>query len=91
MKNNILIGIIIILGSELAVGMLLWLGLSIAGEAASAHLRWFGACFLAPLFLLRWLAKKQDYVTALKAAITSFFISFIAFMAVLLKTNSLSL
>lgn len=78
------VGIVAGLGSELCAALLLWIGLLIAHEPIAAHLRWFGVIFIPLLLVLRYYAKKAIYVKATKAVITTFFVTFIAFIFIIL-------
>lgn len=75
-----LTGIVLALGSEIAVAVLLWIGLAIAGIGATEHLRWFGGCFIPPVLLLRYYAKKKEYSTVTKTIIITVFVTFLLFM-----------
>ena len=91
LKNNKISGILAVVALEVVVALLLWIGLLIAGKPTEMYLRWFAACFVAPILLLRHLAKKKSMTIALKSSIVTLFVTFVAFMAILFKTNSLSL
>lgn len=84
-------GAALIVGSEIATALLLCGGLLVAGEPISDHLCWFGACFVAPILLLRFFAKNKDFNMAMKAAAITLFVTFILFMIILFKTKSLTL
>ena len=84
-------GIVVTLGSEVAVIVLLWIGLTVAGITPSEHLRWFGACFIPPILLLRYYAKKKDCPTVTKTIIITLFVTFIVFMFLVRNEFSLSL
>lgn len=73
-------GIILTVASELTVVVLLWIGLKIAGIAPGEHLRWFGACFVPPLLILRHYARKKEYPIVTKTIIITLFVTFIIFM-----------
>lgn len=79
-QDRILTGIVLAVGSELAVVLLLWIALLIAGVAPGDYLRWFGACFIPPVLILRHYAKNKDYPTVTKTIIITLFITFLAFM-----------
>lgn len=84
-QNKPLTGIIITLVSEVAVVVLLLLGLTIAGVSPAEHLRWFGACFIPPVLFLRHYAKKKDCPIVTKTIIITLFITFILFMFLIRK------
>ena len=79
-RDNIATGVIATLVSELLCGALVWVVLLIAGVTVGEGMRWFMAAFVPPLLLLRYYAKKQSYPTTLKAVITTFFVTLVAFM-----------
>lgn len=79
-KNSIFTGILVALGSEVAVIVLLYIGLIIAGVSPADHLRWFGGCFIPPVLFLRYYAKQKDYPLVTKTIIITLFITFITFM-----------
>ena len=84
-------GIVAVLGTEALTAILLWSGLSIAGEAVEEHLRWFAVCFVPPILILRQLARKKEFPMTLKTAITTLMVTFLLFMAALLKANAITL
>ena len=52
--------------------------------------RWFAVAFVPPLLLLRYYAKIQDYPMTLKSVITTFFITFVIFMWIIMKYRYIS-
>lgn len=90
-RDGILQGIVLALGSEIVVAALLYVGLLVAGIPAETRLRWFAVCFVAPLLLLRHIAKRKDRILTMKTIIVILFVSFVAFMFLLLKTKALEL
>ncbi len=81
-QNKIIVGVVVGLGSEILMALLLWIGLNIAGEQPLLHQRWFGACFIAPLLLLRHYAKRKEQPLVTKTLITILFLTFVGFMFV---------
>lgn len=79
-RDKVSTGLVVVLGSEAAVALLLWLGLAVAGIGYAGHLRWFGACFIPPVLFLRHYAKKRDCPTVTKTIIIALFITFVLFM-----------
>jgi len=90
-REGILQGIILATGSEILAAALLYVGLLVAGIPAETRLRWFAVCFVAPLLLLRHIAKRKDKTMTMKTIIVILFVSFVAFMFLLLKTKALEL
>ena len=84
-QDSVLAGIILGVGSELLTALLLWAGLTVAGEPVSAHVSWFGACFVAPVLILRHYARKKEQPLVTKTLITVLFVTFVVFMFVYLK------
>lgn len=83
-QDNIAVGIVATLGSGLVAAGLLWVGLVVAHEEAVAHLRWFAGAFIPMILVVRRYARLKEYPTTTKTAIITFFVSFIAYMFVLL-------
>ncbi len=52
--------------------------------------RWFAAAFVPPLLLLRYYAKTREHPVTLKTVIITFFVTFVAFMWVILKYKYIS-
>ncbi len=89
-QDNVAVGLVGGLGSMVAIVLLLWLGLVIAGEPVEAHMRWFAVGIVPPLLLLRFYVKKRRQPTVVKTLLTFIFVAFVAFMAFLFKGNYLS-
>ena len=87
MKSSITRGILLGLGSELAVVLLLWAALAILGIAPSEHVGWFGACLVPPLLLLRRIVRKGDDMLLVKTLITVLFVTTIVFLFFFLRTQ----
>ena len=68
-KDSMWLGLATGLGSAALTAVLLWIGIVVAGEQPSAHLRWFGACFVAPVLLLRHYAKAGKYPVTVKQSL----------------------
>ena len=68
--------------SELLCAALIFVVTIIVGRC---DMRWFAAAFVPPLLLLRYYAREKSYPTTLKAVITTFFVTFVAFMWFMLK------
>lgn len=90
-QDSVFLGLLLTLGSELLTAALLWAGLYIAGEPIETHMRWFAVSFVIPIFILRYFARKKSHPVVTKTIIISIFVSFVAFMFLLFKTNSISL
>lgn len=90
-RDGIFQGIVLALGSEIVVAALLYAGLLVAGIPAETRLRWFAVCFVAPLLLLRHIAKRKNRTLTMKTIIVILFVSFVAFMFLLLKIKALEL
>lgn len=89
-RNSIPFGILATLLSEILCAALVWLVILIIHSTAAEHARWFAAAFVAPLLLLRYYAKTKEYPDTLKAAIVTFFITFVAYMWVMMKYRFIS-
>ena len=76
--------------SELLCVALIWIVITIIRVPITENARWFAIAFVPPLLLLRYYAKIQDYPTTLKAVITTFFVTFVVFMWVMLKYKYIS-
>lgn len=87
-SDTITTGLILGLGSIAATAVLLTLGLLVFGMAPEEHLRWYAACFVPPLLLLRYVIKLQ-LITITKTLIITLFLTFIPFMAYLIRSNNL--
>lgn len=88
-QDKPVVGVVGALLGELGGALLLWLGLLVAGQSATVHLRWFAACIVPPVLLLRHYAKKRTQLRATKAIIVVVFITFVAFMWLLFKYHYL--
>ena len=84
-KNSIAAGVLLTVGSEAICGLLLWCVLLMVGQDAGAHVRWFAVAFVPPLLLLRHYAHQKEHPLTLKAVIVTFFVTFAAFMWVMLR------
>lgn len=84
-RNSIAVGAVAALLSEVLCALLIFLILLIPGVGIGGHERWFAAAFVPPLLLVRYYAHESDYALSLKAAITTLFITFVAFMWAMLK------
>ncbi len=87
-RDTIATGILLGLGAIIATAVLLTLGLLVAGQPLGSHLRWYAACFVPPLLLLRYVIKLQR-ITITKTLIITLFLTFIPFMAYLIRSNNL--
>ncbi|MBP3762629.1 MAG: hypothetical protein J6I49_01985 [Bacteroidales bacterium] len=75
-------------GSMLATAALLTAGLMTASLPPLEHLRWYAACFIPPILIMRrYMSNKQ--ATAAKTIIVLLFLTLIPFLAYLLRTNTL--
>lgn len=84
-KDNIATGIITTLISEILCAAMVCIVLLIMGTPFTEHARWFAISFVPPLLLLRHYAKTKDYPTTLKSVISTFFITFVAYMWIMMK------
>jgi len=87
-RDTIATGLLLGLGAIIATAVLLTLGLLVAGQPMGSHLRWYAACFVPPLLLLRYVIKLQR-ITITKTLIITLFLTFIPFMAYLIRSNNL--
>ena len=86
-QDKPLVGIIAGLGSELGFVVALAAGLLLAGESIGAHLRWFGGMFIPLILVLRHYAKGQGHLRVVKTLIVVLFVTFLAFIAYMLKAR----
>lgn len=89
LQDKVTVGLIVGLGSMAATALLLTAGLSLAGEAVSNHLRWYGAIFIPLIFFIRYYVKQQLSVVT-KTLFIVFFLTFLSFIFFLFKTQSLT-
>ena len=89
-RNSVLVGITATLVSEILCAALVALVILATRTPLAENVRWFAAAFVPPLLLLRYYAKTREYPSTLKTVITTFFVTFIAFMWVMLKYKYIS-
>lgn len=89
-RDTIALGLLFGLGSMLAVALLLTLGLFLFDQPLDGHLRWYAACFVPPVLMLRHFFKNGQ-LTVAKTIIISLFLTFIAFMFLLFRTQSIQM
>lgn len=89
-KDNILSGVLLAIGSEVAVALLLSAGLLIAHQPIMTHISWYAGCFLPPILLLRHFAKTQQHPVVTKTIATVLFLTFIPFMYYLISHHILN-
>ena len=77
--------LLLTIASEIACAGLLALVLLIIGLPLAEHLRWFAVAFVPPLLLLRHYAKDRQHPQSLKGSIIAFFVTFVAFMWVMIR------
>lgn len=90
-QNKVIVGIVAGLGAELSFCLALAIGLLVAGEPILAHIRWFAGMFFPLVLVLHHYAKGRTQLRVTKTLIVVFFITFLAFMIYLLKSNTLVL
>ena len=85
-QDKVVVGIVAALGSELVVALLLTIGLLVTGNwpPAASQIRWYAACFLPPLLVLRYYSKQKQWLQVTRTIIVVLFVTFIAYMAYLL-------
>ncbi len=84
-KDSIAQGVIATLLSEMLCALLVWLVLVLIHYPVVENLRFFAVTFVPPALLLRYYAHQKVYPTTLKAVITTFFVTVVLFMWVMLK------
>ena len=89
-KNSVALGVAATLLSELLCALLVLIVIIILQVSIVEGARWFAIAFVPPLLLLRYYAKIQDYPTTLKAVITTFFVTFVIFMWIIMKYRCIS-
>lgn len=83
------VGIVVGLGVEVIYALLLTVVLLIVGEAPMSHLRWYGGAFIVLILILRYYAKSQKHLNVVKSLIAVFFLTFLAFIFILVKAHLL--
>ena len=86
-QDRVMTGLVAGLGSEVGFVVVLVVGLLIAGEPVGSHLRWFGGMFIPLILVLRHYAKGREHLRVVKTLIVVFFVTFIAFIAYMLKAK----
>ena len=89
-KNSVALGVAATLLSELLCALLVLIVIIILQVSIVEGARWFAIAFVPPLLLLRYYAKIQAYPTTLKAVITTFFVTFVIFMWIIMKYRCIS-
>ena len=89
-KDSIALGVIATLLSELFCALLVLVVIIILQVPIAEGARWFAIAFVPPLLLLRYYAKILEYPMTLKAVITTFFVTFVIFMWIIMKYRYIS-
>ena len=89
-KDSMILGIVATLLSELLCALIVLVVIIIMQVSLADGARWFAVAFVPPLLLLRYYAKIQDYPMTLKSVITTFFITFVIFMWIIMKYRYIS-
>ena len=87
-QDTPLVGLVAGLGSLLLTALLIAM-LNSQLSALNSHLSWYAGSFIPPLLIMRYYVKLQKS-TVVKTIIVTLFVTFIAFMFLLLKTHSLN-
>lgn len=90
-QDRPIVGIVAGLGAELGFCIALVVGLLIAGEPISAHIRWFGGMFIPLILVLHHYARRREQLKVTKTLIVVLFVTFLAFMIYILKARILVL
>ena len=88
-QDKVSVGIIVGLGSELLLALLLTVGLIIAGESPTEHIRWYAGVFIAPMLALRYYSKQKSWLRVTRTLIVILFVTVVAFMFYLIKAHLL--
>ena len=89
-KDSIALGVVATLLSELLCALLVLVVIIILQVPIAEGARWFAIAFVPPLLLLRYYAKILEYPMTLKAVITTFFVTFVIFMWIIMKYGYIS-
>ena len=89
-KDSIALGVVATLLSELLCALLVLVVIIILQVPSAEGARWFAIAFVPPLLLLRYYAKILEYPMTLKAVITTFFVTFVIFMWIIMKYRYIS-
>ena len=87
LRDSVVSAIVAGVGVMAVFCFLLWLGLEMAGESISSHIRWFGAAFIPLVLVLRAYAKTKKHIVATRTLIVLFFVVFISYMYYLLSNH----
>ena len=90
-RDEVVVGLVAGLGSEVGYIVALTIGLLVAGEAPLAHARWYGGMFIALILVLRHYAKRGENLKVTKTLIVVLFATFIAFMFYLFASRTMVL
>ena len=90
-RDNVAVGVATGLSVMLAYCLLLTVGLLIAGETVTDHIRWYGGMFVPLLLVLRHYAKKGTQLTVTRTLIVLMFVTFVAFIYYLFHAHILVL
>ncbi len=86
-NNNIAIGILSVVITELLCAALIFLILTLLHVSILENARWFVIALVPPVLLLRYYAKEQAYPDTLKAVISTLFVTAIAYFWFMLKNH----
>ena len=89
-KDSIALGVVATLLSEMLCALLVLVVIIILQVPIAEGARWFAIAFVPPLLLLRYYAKILEYPMTLKAVITTFFVTFVIFMWIIMKYRYIS-
>ena len=89
-KDSIALGVVATLLSELLCALLVLVVIIILQVPIAEGARWFAIAFVPPLLLLRYYAKILEYPMTLKAVITTFFVTFVIFIWIIMKYRYIS-
>ena len=89
-KDSIALGVFATLLSELLCALLVLVVIIMLQVPIAEGARWFAIAFVPPLLLLRYYAKILEYPMTLKAVITTFFVTFVIFMWIIMKYRYIS-
>ena len=91
LQDKIQVGLVVCLGLEVITFVVAYIVILLAGYSPSENVRWFAVIFVPVVLALRFYAKRKEQLIVTKTLIITLFITFLAFMFFLLKTQALTL
>lgn len=87
-QDNKIVGTLGVLLSEIITLGVMLAGLLLANISIEEHIKWFAIIFVPGLLVVRYYMK-QKFLIATKSAIIAFFLTFVIFMTLLIKSHQI--